>query len=129
MVKLYHIHVYTYSRSFLIQIFICAHTNTFSRGSSESTLDERYLLYQRLVYLFELFDENIAFPAKYNGDDIEKSISSLYMIFAFPYVVCNILCGLNFWSEALDVFYLLATYLCYFTLFLFPFICAVSLLE
>ena len=43
MMKLYHIHVYTYSRSFLIQIFICAHTNTFSRGSSESTLDERYL--------------------------------------------------------------------------------------
>ena len=45
MVKLYHIHVYTYSRSFLIQIFICAH-NTFSRGSSESTLDERYLLFR-----------------------------------------------------------------------------------
>jgi len=42
-VKLYHIHIDTYSRSFLIQIFICAHTNTFSRGSSESTLDERYL--------------------------------------------------------------------------------------
>jgi len=32
-----------YSRSFLIQIFICPHTNTFSRGSSESTLDEGYL--------------------------------------------------------------------------------------
>ena len=35
-----------YSRSSLIQIFICAHTNTFSRGSSESTLDERYLLFR-----------------------------------------------------------------------------------
>ena len=33
-----------YSRSFSFKTFIRTHTNIFSRGSSESTLDERYLL-------------------------------------------------------------------------------------
>jgi len=58
-VKLYHIHVYTYSRSFLIQIFICAHTNTFSRGSSESTLDERYLLLMTISILTIIYQKRL----------------------------------------------------------------------
>jgi len=61
MVKLYHIHVDTYSRSFLIQIFICAHTNTFSRGSSESTLDERYLFIITQKLIFEMSNVHITF--------------------------------------------------------------------
>ena len=71
MVKLDHIHVYTYSRSFLIQIFICAHTNTFSRGSGESTLDERYLLIEGKVtpkdiieMIFFWYDVAICFEEK-----------------------------------------------------------------
>ena len=38
-----YIYTYTYNRSFLIGTFIWAQANIFSRRSSESTLDERYL--------------------------------------------------------------------------------------
>mgnify|MGYP006983381505 FL=1 len=43
MMRLYH--TYTYSQSLLIETFKCAHINgyAFSRGSSESAFDERYL--------------------------------------------------------------------------------------
>jgi len=49
-----------YSRSFLVQTFIGVHTDTFSRGSSESTLDERYLLflYMNIPYTVDQYVRN-----------------------------------------------------------------------
>ena len=69
------IYMYTYSRSFLIQIFICAHTNTFSWGSSESTLDERYLWLLSLKLLI-----NYTISVKYRW---RENIKDILLVFNY----------------------------------------------
>ena len=54
-------------------------------------------------------------------------ISLIYIIFGLPFVITNLLYSIGIWNDVLSISYTITSFLCYFTCFPFPFICALSI--